>query len=210
MARQHLVADGECLASVAFECGFHPDTIWNDDANSELRKARNPYALQSGDALVVPDLTVKQVPCVTGKVHRFRRLGVPEKFRARLCEDGNPRAKIAYELTIGDVTTKGETDDDGRIEQWMPPDARSGRLKVVRADKLSDVYELTFGTLAPIDTDEGVRRRLVNLGYLSAESSSDDAASADALRAFQSAQALAPTGVIDDSTRTALRSAYGE
>ena len=79
------VRPGDCIASIASERGFFPDTIWNDPANESLRTLRkDPYVLQPDDEVVVPDLRPKQVVCATGKRHTFRRRGVqanPEMAR---------------------------------------------------------------------------------------------------------------------------------
>jgi hypothetical protein len=208
MSRSHVVKEGECLASTAFQHGHLPDTIWNDDANAELRKGRNPYALKAGDVLEVPDLRLKQADVATGKVHRFRRRAVPEKFRARLCEDGKPRAKTRFELAIGDVVVTGETDDDGRLEQWMPPDAASAKLTLTLRSGKSEVYKLTFGTLAPDTTGDGLRRRLANLGRL--RSAAPDAMTETALLRFQADHGLPLTGEPDDATREVLAALYTE
>ena len=60
--KAHQVEQGECLSSIAYECGFFPDTIWNHPQNAELkRKRNNPNALMLGDIISVPDKRIKEV-----------------------------------------------------------------------------------------------------------------------------------------------------
>ena len=47
----------------------------------------------------------------------------------------------------------------------MPPDAREGTLTVGEGPT-QDVYQLKFGTLDPIDTEDGVKKRLLDLGFI--------------------------------------------
>jgi N-acetylmuramoyl-L-alanine amidase len=55
VAKKHVVREGECLASIAFENGFFPDTIWRHADNSALKERReNPNVLQPGDVLFIP------------------------------------------------------------------------------------------------------------------------------------------------------------
>ena len=82
MARVHVIAEGECLSSVAFENGYFPGTIWERPENDALRELRgDPNVLSPGDKLFVPDKEPKTTTCATGKVHRFTRRGVPARRR---------------------------------------------------------------------------------------------------------------------------------
>jgi hypothetical protein len=65
-------------------------------------------------------------------------------------------------------------------------------------------HELSvFVQMPDLGTDEGLKRRLHNLGYLAERDVESN------LRAFQSHHGLEITGQADDATNTRLRSIYG-
>ena len=205
MSKVYKVRPGDCVASIAFEHGFFPDTLWNDPANEALKNERkNLNTLVAGDLITIPDLRVKQLSAATGKRHVFRRRGVPEKFRLRLEDDtGAARPGVAYTISFDDAAeVSGVTDDDGRLEQWIPPDTRKGVLTVDGAER----YEMFLGRLPPLATDDGVRVRLINLGLLPADAPAE-AVPLGVMR-FQLAHDLDPTGVVDDALREKLAAAY--
>jgi len=68
----------------------------------------------------------------------------------------------------------------------------------VEEDGFEDVFRLQVGELDPIETDEGVVKRLANLGY----ATTPDLAAG--LSSFQHANGLAVTGTLDDATRAKL------
>jgi peptidoglycan hydrolase-like protein with peptidoglycan-binding domain len=69
---------------------------------------------------------------------------------------------------------------------------------------------MDVGGLDPVEETSGVQKRLVNLGHyrgpVDGEPSVDLTA---AIRAFQSANGLEPTGEPDDATREKLRKVHG-
>jgi hypothetical protein len=204
MPRKHVVKLGEEISSIAFQYGFRPEVVWEDPDNAGLRLEReNGHVLQEGDVLTIPDLRPKSVPVSTGRVHTFRRRGVPEKLRLQLLNGDRPRANLDYLLTVDGVSTEGRTDAEGRIEIWISPAARSGKLLLGASEEI----DLQLGYLRPVTTDAGMRARLKNLGFLD-----DEAADAEALsrglRAFQQHFGLESTGVIDDDTRQTLLDAH--
>jgi hypothetical protein len=203
MPTEHKVRRGECLARIAFDRGFAIDTIWNHADNAALRAERKtPYVLAEGDVVVIPDKREGGASCATGRRHVFRRKGVPEVLRVQLKRFGEPRANVAYTLEIDGRSMAGTTDAEGRIEHYLMPDARAGRILIE-----DDVIVLQLSHLPPITADAGVRARLYNLGLLAADA--DDDAFAEAVRAFQRAQHLPRTGAVDEATRVALEREYG-
>ncbi|HEX9982744.1 MAG TPA: peptidoglycan-binding domain-containing protein [Thermoanaerobaculia bacterium] len=204
MPTYYTVQEGDCIASIAFAHDFFPDTIWNADENSELRAVRpSGNVLLPGDVVVIPDKTAKAVGCATGQRHVFRRKGVPEQFRLRLLDEGTPRAGVEYVFAVDGHELAGKTDDDGKIEQWIPPGAQEATLVVD-----GEEYAFQLGRLAPAVDDGGVIARLTNLGYLAIDEPSPEELQT-AVRAFQRAAALEVTGVVDDATRQALLTAHG-
>src|SRR5262245_31217609 len=131
MPTPYTIQNGECLASVAYEHGFLPETIWSAPENSDLRARRkNPYTLLPGDELTIPDKRLGVAECATEQRHRFLRKAVPAKLRIILRDkDDQPRKSLPYVATIQGASQeqKGETDDNGALELTIPPNAREGR-----------------------------------------------------------------------------------
>jgi N-acetylmuramoyl-L-alanine amidase len=203
MPIRHIAAQGDSLASLALRYGFAPATIADHPDNADLVSRRGDLnILAPGDTVVIPDRREKVVLCVTTKSHVFRRRGVPMVFRVQLLDGRKPRANVPYVLEVDGIPLEGSADGEGRIERYIPNDARQGRLIVDRG--VVDV-PLQFGHMDPIGTPAGVQKRLVNLGF-----SIQDATgvlgdtTAGAVRAFQLIVGIAATGVLDDETRAEL------
>src|SRR5260370_22392801 len=78
----HVVQEGECLLSIAYQHGFLWETIWNLPANAQLRGTRkDPGQLLVGDRIMIPERETKEVSADTDKWHRFVKRGVPAKLR---------------------------------------------------------------------------------------------------------------------------------
>ena len=89
----------------------------------------------------------------------------------------------------------------------MPGEAKSARLLLANG---SEAYDVAIGGLDPIESVSGVQHRLSNLGYdCGGESGEAGDATRAAVLAFQRAQKLKETGVIDDATRARLRDRHG-
>jgi putative peptidoglycan binding protein len=207
MPQRHVVSEGECLASIAWAYGFHPETVWSDPGNQQLRTLRGDgYVLQPGDVITVPDLRAKSVGRAAGGTHRFRRLAVPEKLNVALLDAaGAPRPNVAWKLAVDGLPEQsGVTDGDGKLQAWIPPAATEGTLTIADEPPLL----LRLGHLRPVDTEAGVRARLANLGHL--RSVDDDAAALrEAIIRFQQSASLTPTGTMDADSRAALLAAHG-
>lgn len=210
MPTVHTVRAGDCIASIAFENGYSPATLWDAEENADLRELRqDPNVLLPGDQVVLPPKEERTVTRPTGKRHTFVRRGVPEKLKLQFLLDDAPRKDEPYTLEIdGKVVSTGKsTDGDGRIEQSISPSARSGRV-LFRDGK--EVYELRLGHLDPVTTVRGAKARLKNLGFYHGEidEASDDATDL-AVCEFQESRGLDPTGELDDETTSELKKAYG-
>lgn len=204
MPKQHIVALGDSMESIAYRYGFFWETLWNAPENASLRelRANDPNALLPGDVVHVPDLRVKSVVRATGARHVFRRKGVPSVLNVRLLDDAQPRANLAYTVIAAGRTVTGTTDADGWVQCFLMPDVEEG---ILRLDATGEELTFTIGTKRPASTVFGLQTRLRNLGFyqgaIDGETGEETVA---ALRAFQRAATLPETGVADDATIQAL------
>ena len=116
-----------------------------------------------------------------------------------------PRAATDVGLEFPDGTAASATTDaQGRFTVTMGDAYPSVKLRYAASDDPGDVilFQDYFVDVGDIGTDDGVSRRLHNLGF------SQDAEPADAIAAFQGTQGLNPTGEIDDETRAQLDRVY--
>ncbi|HWM91647.1 MAG TPA: peptidoglycan-binding protein [Thermoanaerobaculia bacterium] len=204
------VQEGQSVESIAYESGHYWETVWECPENAELRELRpSAHQLVPGDSLFVPDIVPKTEPCRTGKKHVFRRRGVPSRLRLIVREDGNPQSGVAYVIEIDGVVSKGTTDPSGKIDHPLPPNAASARLRI--GDGIgARVMTLCLRQLQPVNDTAGVQARLSNLGYGpgAVDGELGDATRA-AIRAFQKAEGLDPTGEPDDALRARLVEKHG-
>jgi Putative peptidoglycan binding domain len=212
---EHVVQPGETLVGIAEETGHFWQTLWDHPANAELKRVRRePNVLLPGDRLTIPPLETKTVRCATGRVHTFRRKGVPVKVTFQvLAPEGRAFAGKSYTLEVGRHSYSGTTDDNGRVEHFVMPAAKQGTLRVTLEEEgYPDVVEWTLeiGALQPVESVAGVRNRLNALGYEAGltEGALDEQARA-ALRGFQEEQGLEVTGEADATTLEKLKQVYG-
>lgn len=208
MSKTHKVIAGECLSSIGFDTGFFPQTLWELPENAPLREKReSPNILREGDEVYIPDVRIKQQTAAVNKRHRFKRKGVPEILRIRfLDEQGEPRSGLTYEFKIGDLSRKGETDEGGWLEEWIPPDAMEASITILDETgetPIEEKYDVRLGRLNPYKDSDGVRRRLENLGIECGETEED---LSKAISSFQSRyDDLEVTGVADEKTVAKLK-----
>jgi len=209
--KEHVVQQGECVSSIAFDNGFFPETIWNDPSNTEAKKARKSRnVLYEGDVLVIPDKRQKDEPCSTEARHRFRRKGIPEILKVRLVDEhDHPRANVKYVLTIDGVSCRGTTDGHGGIREVISPGAQEGCL-IIGNGESSERIDLYLGFLDPVDKISGVQMRLRNLGY-DCGSIGDDLTPQmiEGLEQFQGENGLEVTGDLDEQTKKKLLDLHG-
>jgi len=207
MPSNHVVAQGECLSSIARRFGITDwRTIYNHPENGELRRKRpNPNILYPGDEMFVPYRELRNEPCSTDQRHSFVRKAYTTTLHL-IVEDemGRPFKSKEYDLTIGDKTYHGVTGNDGSLEQQIAANATAGDL-TVHAWGGGFSWTLDLGRLDPYDTDDGIKHRLHNLGFdVKPESHGWDEDAAAELKAFQYAAKIPVTGEVDDATRKKL------
>ncbi len=199
----HVVAQGECTSSIADASGLSWETVWNHANNAALReKRKDPNVLYPGDELFVPDVDIKWESGATTQRHTFVKKTAKVTIHLRVLDADKPRASVPYTLVVDGTTLSGTTDGGGHLKHTIPANASSGRLTVGEGAS-KDVFELLFGTVDPIDTEEGVRGRLVDLGFVTENLS-------EAISAFQRKEKLTVTGEADDATRARLKEKFGQ
>ena len=208
---EHVVVRGDCISSIAEEYGFDWRVVWDHPGNAALKRLRkDPNILAPGDIVVVPEKTVRNHPAATDRRHQFVRKGTPAKLRLQLLDvDHKVRANVRYVAEVAGALIDGVTDSEGRIEAWISPMAQSVSLKVQGQDE-EEVYELSLGHLDPITEINGVRQRLINLGF-SCDDEGDQIGESTraAVRAFQLKFDLPETGELDQATRDRLLEKHG-
>ncbi len=191
---------GDSIPSIAKKSGFFWETIWNRPENASVKgKRKDPNVLFPGDEVFVPDLALRTETRGTNARHKFKLKGEQVKFKLQLLMMGEPRKNEAYTLLVDGKSYSGTTDGEGKIEQVVPADARSGTL-TLRGGK--EKYPVRIGHLNPIDEVSGVQQRLNNLGFHAGDEGGqmNDSLKA-ALTAFQTKYKLNPSGEIDDATK---------
>lgn len=195
----HTIEQGETTIGLSEKHGHLADTIWNDGANASLKEKRKDMnVLLPGDVLTIPDKRVKEVSKPDGQKHRFKRKGIPAKFRLQVFDCEEPRANQDYQLIIDGKVIKGKTDRDGILEEFVPANAKQGEL-ITGPDEFRLIID--FGFLDPISEISGVQKRLNNLGYVCGEPNGElNEATRDALADFQHRFGLDVSGDADKKT----------
>jgi hypothetical protein len=210
MGMSHPVQSGDCVSSIAFENGFFWQTLWDHPNNAELRTLRkDPNVLREGDSVYLPELTPKDVAGASGSRHKFKLKGVPGKLKLRLMLNDKPRANVPYNLTVAGQLLSGQTDADGKIEHFIPPDAKSAQLIII-TNGVKEQRNLVLGELDPIETVTGAKDRLANLGYDGG--AADDEITEkfkEVLKTFQEDYQLSVSGEYDDATQQQLKKVHG-
>jgi hypothetical protein len=207
---EHVVEQGECVASIAANYRLEWQTIWDAPENAQLKRTRkNPNVLCPDDILVIPDKNIREENCDTDLVHRFV-LKVPlQTLRVRLLDEfGHPRSGIKYELVWHKgKSLKGVTNKDGDLQANIPPTLMEARLLV--GPEQREIH-LSIGGLDPHTEISGIQARLSNLGF---DTGPVDGVmgprTEQALRDFQDQYNLTVTGRPDESTCEKLKNVHG-
>jgi hypothetical protein len=200
----YTVKQGDCIASIANEHGFFWETLWNLSENAALKTLRkDPNALFPGDTVFIPEKRIDWDTKATDARHVFVLKGGPIKLKIRLAINDQPLANKRCRVWIDGNSREATTDGDGFLEQPIPPNASRGKIAVGEGEQQM-VFEFDFGTIDPIDTEDGVRERLMDIGY-DVENGLEDA-----LRTFQQKEGLPVTGQIDDGTQAKIKEKFGQ
>ena len=198
------VGTGETTSSLAKKNGFFWRTIWDHPENAALKaKRKDPNVLFADDDIFIPEKQTKEVSKGCEQEHVFTLKGEPAKLKIRLLKLGQPRAGEEYVLEVDGDLIDGKTDGDGKIEHFIPPDAKSGRL-IMKNGK--ETYSLKLGNLDPLDLPSGIQQRLNNLGYsCGGEMGEIGELTKKALKEFQADYKLPESGEADAATKAKLK-----
>lgn len=197
------VGTGETTSSLAKKKGFFWRTIWEHGENADLRaKRKDPNVLFETDDIFIPEKVVKKVSKGTEAEHVFKRKGEPTKIKMQLFKSGKPRADESYIIDVDGKQTTGTTDGDGKLEHFIPGDAKNGKL-IFKSGQ--EVHYLRLGNLDPVDQISGVQQRLNNLGYnCGSERGKLGEKTKEALKKFQADNKLNASGEPDAATKSKL------
>lgn len=212
-ALTHTVEQGEGLSELAKRYGFHPDTLW--EANAELHEPRpHRNVLAPGDTVKVPKPTLGTHSVAVGEHHRLQRCGIVETLQLRFLDaEGKPRAGLPYLLTLhlpgGDEVREGKTNGSGHVDETVPPDLDRATL-LLDQDGLVETYALSINHLDPVEDVTGVQARLLGLGHAldPAELGTLGPYTVRSLRDFQAHAKLEQSGQLDDATLAKLEALH--
>ena len=213
MSKNHIVNEGDCLVSVAFENGFHPKTLWEHPQNSELRhKRQEATVLLPGDIIFIPDLRRKEFNKSTEAEHVFKLKGVPDMLKICFLDaDDNARAGRVYIIDIDGNLRRGKTDSEGFLKEPITPSAAHAHLILYEnfENNEKEEYDLDLGYLQPITELAGVQARLASLGYPSGNEDTLGERTRRSIINFQKDHGFEPTGELDSQTRSKIKEVYG-
>lgn len=210
--RVHEIAEGECTSLLAARWGLPWKKIWDAPENDGLREAgRQPNVLLPGDRVHIPELEPKEVTLATEARHRVVVVGRTVTVHLLLVAGRDPLGDEPYTVEYSSTTLNGTSDGDGKIALKLPVALYEATLLLPNRRQR---YTLALGRLDPADTISGATDRLCNLGDLPGDAelstpSADSGVIAEALRSFQLAEDLEPSGELDNDTIAALKSAHG-
>ncbi len=128
----------------------------------------------------------------------------PEPDRVQVEEV--PRANVPYTLEIDGKLITGNTDEDGIVNEPIPPDARHGKLIIEPGTLNETVIPLQLGFLNPLSEISGIKHRLSNLGFNCGDQTDEITPEfEEALRQFQARYQLPVTGQPDEETKNKLK-----
>lgn len=222
--RSYVVRQGDYLTKLAFVHGFDVEEVWNDPANRDLKELRRDHnILAPGDVLQIPLKPKNGLPFTRGTTNRYTAMVPRVSLHLHFQSSCGRFANAKFAIEGGATPTEGITDGEGRVELSVAVHAAEVQVVFPELDRR---FTVLVGGMDPVTEISGVKARLAQLGYLLAnpcelfgvpppgESEIDpdnynDAWLAAAVQAFQTANELSPTGVIDDATRAALVRVHG-
>lgn len=210
MPTQLKIRQGQCVSSVADQSHVPSKTIWNAPENTDLKQRRmDPNILMPGDELFIPELQTRKDAGATEQRHTFQVSNEKVALKLRIFDEGEPRANEPYVLQIDMELIEGHTDEEGQLEQAIPPQAERAVLRLGK-DEMAEDYILKLGHCDPLSVITGIQARLKNLGYYGGlVDGAIGKHTKQALGEFQHDHDLKVTSQIDEATRNQLKSEHG-
>lgn len=211
-AMPYVVRRGDYLAKLAFVHGFDADKVWNDGKNAELKKKRtSPNILHPGDLVHFPRAKRAGMKLRKGTSNGYVANLPKTTVRIRFGNKQGPYKNEAFRVEGLGLPQEGTTDGDGMLTLQVPVHVREVQ---VFFPKRNVVFPVRVGDMDPVDELTGARKRLEQLGYRTRSSEDLSASHAErrdrrAIKAFQRAQGIKATGIMDDATTEALVRAHG-
>ncbi len=213
----HTVVVGDCAWSLAVTYAVTEDAIWAHVPNQALTATYpNRYTLLPGQTVQIPRRP-KSVTCASSACHDFLIPDPPTReLIVRLVDWGQP-APIGLVGTVA-ITNHPDlavtTEAGGVLKIPIPFGATAAKLTLPEFGLKE--YTLQLGHLAPIESPEGVRQRLSNLGLFVDPPDVLDrpAALLQAVNGFQKLKTIPlvdpdPLGKVNSATSDALVAACG-
>ncbi|MCB9845169.1 MAG: peptidoglycan-binding protein [Phycisphaeraceae bacterium] len=202
---EQIVRQGEHVPGLAREAGLAgPESVWDHPENKALKDLRkDPCILAPGDSVMVPDKILGEVSRAVDARHRFRlhlpvlTLGLEfQRWDAQPIDAGKATA------TVDGATAALETEKPNRVRATIAPAASAATIRLGQKE-----IQVGIGRLDPIDTDSGLRERLVNLGYLTGDPALDEIRLG--VEEFQLENGLSVDGIVGPKTRSKLEQVHG-
>jgi N-acetylmuramoyl-L-alanine amidase len=121
-----------------------------------------------------------------------------------------PIANAPYLINIDAQLSEGKSDTAGLVELSISPSAKRVMIRFYPNTQEELVFTLNLGEMKPVDTIEGVRQRLINLGYAceaQGEELSDDLQAA--LTNFHQDNKMETNNRIEQDTIDKLKALHG-
>jgi hypothetical protein len=219
----YVIKQGDYLAALADRFDFDADSVWNDDANKDLRDLReDPTMLCATDVLYIPD-QVDKVPVThaltVGSTNSFTTdssvVTLNVRFASCVCLacGGSGLSGEAYEVEGADLPP-GALDGDGCFTATVPTTTTDLLVKLTNRN---ESYRIRIGYLDPANTQTGAWQRLAMLGFVDTpdlpEDEDDEGLSTElrsALWEFQRSYDLDLTADLDDPTTAKLVEQVGQ
>lgn len=202
---------GDCVTSIAAAHGIgDPRQITDHPANRELFQdtRRRQGVLLPGDVVTVP-LRTNEHTIFQDSTHNFRVTMPRVRLRLRIEKpEGGAYADEDVRLHWPGVANpkQARTDGDGLLDVPVPAAARSVRVDLLSLKRALDVQ---LGDMDPSDDDRGIKKRLVNLGYLARAEGLSVQEYEAAVAKFREDQGLTEGALMDDELFDALERAHG-
>jgi hypothetical protein len=174
----YVIRQGDTLAKVAHKLGFDAMTVWNDDANKDLRTLRpDPDILFPTDVLYVPESKSPVMHALkTGQINSFTSTEPTFPIKIRFVDP--PMANRSFIVAELPELTGLTTHADGSLSIDVP--VTLGML-TLQFDGAKKPLVFNVGHTDPLTTVSGVFQRLQNLGHIDSDLL-PDAVSVDVVR----------------------------